>query len=203
MLLFTRSRRNVDSCFNQPARHFSDAVSLLEFIEMSTLALVPLSEYLGHTTDPDCEYVDGHLVARNVGEIGHSEAQGRTYAFVFVNCRNFWAGVEVRVQVRAERYRVPDVVIVRGGRPRGRIITAPPDVAVEVLSPEDRAGDVQDKIDDYLQFGIPVVWVIDPDRRRAWIHTAKQGAREVLDGVLRNAAGDLEVPFSAVFVEQA
>ena len=85
---------------------------------MSTLALVPLSEYLGHTTDPDCEYVDGHLVARNVGEIGHSDAQGRTYAFVSVNCRNFWAGLEVRVQVRAERYRVPDVVIVRGGRPR-------------------------------------------------------------------------------------
>ena len=91
-------------------------------------------------------------------------------------------------------------VIVRGGRPAGRVITAPPEVAVEVLSPEDRAADVQDRIDDYLRFGVPAVWLIDPERKRAWIHTP-EGACEALDRVLRNAAGDLEVPLSAVFPE--
>jgi Uma2 family endonuclease len=165
---------------------------------MSTAALVPLSDYLSHNTDPDCEYLEGRLVERNVGEISHGDAQGRTYAFVFFNQRGFWAGVEIRVQVRPDRYRVPDVVVVRGGRPSGRIITSPPEIAVEVLSPEDRAGEVQDKIDDYLQFGIQAVWLIDPERQRAWIHT-REGAREVSDGVLRNPAGDLEVPLSAVF----
>jgi len=99
-----------------------------------------------------------------------------------------------------ERFRVPDVVIVRGGRPAGRIITSTPEIAVEVLSPDDRAADVQGKIDDYLQFGIPAVWLIDPERQRAWIHT-KEGAREALDRVLRNPAGGLEVPLSAVFPE--
>jgi len=165
---------------------------------MSTLALVPLADYLRHTTDPDCEYVEGRLVERNVGEIVHSDAQGRTYAFLLHSGRGFWAGVETRVQVRPDRCRVPDVVIVRGGRPSGRFITAPPEVAVEILSPEDRAFDVQEKIDDYLQFGIPAVWLIDPERQRAWIHT-KDGAREAADRVLRNTAGDLEVPLSAVF----
>jgi Uma2 family endonuclease len=115
-----------------------------------------------------------------------------------LNGRGFWAGVEIRVQVRPDRYRIPDVVVVRGGRPVGRVITSPPEVAVEVLSPEDRAVDVQDKIDDYLQFGIPVVWLIDPERQRAWIHT-KEGAREAWDRILRNPAGDLEVPLRAVF----
>jgi Uma2 family endonuclease len=165
---------------------------------MSTLALVSLADYLGHTTDPDCEYVDGRLVERNVGEISHGDAQGRTYAFIFLNGRGFWPGVEIRVQVRPDRYRIPDVVVVRGGRPVGRVIASPPEVAVEVLSPEDRAVDVQDKIDDYLQFGIAVVWLIDPERQRAWIHT-KEGAREATDRILRNPAGDLEVPLSAVF----
>ncbi len=66
---------------------------------MSTLALASLDQYLGHTSHPDCEYVDGHLVERNLGEIS----------------------------------RVPDVVVVRGGRPNGRIITSPPEIAVEVL----------------------------------------------------------------------
>jgi len=165
-------------------------------------ALVPLSDYLDHTTDPDCEYMEGRLVERNVGEISHGDAQGRTYAWVLKNGPGFWAGVEIRVQIRPDRFRVPDVVVVRGGRPQGRIITSPPDVAVEVLSPEDRAADVQDKIDDYLQFGIPAVWLIDPERRRAWIHT-REGAREALDRVLRNFAGDLEVPLSAVLPDPA
>jgi hypothetical protein len=131
---------------------------------MSTLALVPLADYLVRTTDPDCDFVDGHLVERYVGEIGHGDAQGRIYALL--NGRGFWSGVEIRVQVRADRFRVPDVVVVRGGRPAGRVITAPPEVAVEVLSPEDRAIDLQAKINDYLQFGISTVWVVDPERQR-------------------------------------
>ncbi len=165
---------------------------------MSTLALVPPSDYLSRTTDPDCEYLEGRLVERNVGEIRHGGAQGRTYAFMLLNCPGFWAGVEIRVQIRSDRFRVPDVVVVRGGRPPGRIITSPPEVAVEVLSPEDRAADVQDKIDDYLQFGVQTVWLIDPERQRAWIHT-KEGAHEAFDRILRNAAGDVQVPLSAVF----
>ena len=167
---------------------------------MSTALLVPLSGYLSHTTDPDCEYLEGRLVERNVGEISHGDAQGRTYSHVLTTQRGFWAGVEIRVQVKPERFRVPDVVVVRGGRPEGRVITAPPEVAVEVLSPDDRASDVQEKIDDYLAFGIPAVWVIDPERQRAWVHTLT-GSHEVRDGVLRNPAGDLTVPLAAIFPE--
>jgi Uma2 family endonuclease len=85
---------------------------------------------------------------------------------------------------------------------RQSLITSPPEVAVEVLVPEDRAADVQGKIDDYLQFGISAVWLIDPERQRAWIHT-KEGAHEAADRVLRNPAGDLEVPLSAVFPNPA
>jgi Uma2 family endonuclease len=93
-------------------------------------------------------------------------------------------------------------VIVRGGRPPGRIIVTPPEVAVEVLSPDDRASEVQEKIDEYLRFGVAAVWLIDPERRRAWIHT-REGSRPAADGVLRNPAGDLEVPLSAVFPDPA
>jgi Uma2 family endonuclease len=165
---------------------------------MSTLALVPLGDYLRRTPDPDCEYLEGRLLERNVGEISHGDAQGRTYAYVLFNAPAFWAGVEIRVQIRPDRFRVPDVVIVRGPRPTGRIITAPPEVAVEVLSPEDRATDVQEKIDDYLQFGIPTVWIIDPERQRAWIHTTA-GSHETLTGLLHNQPGDLQVPLTAIF----
>lgn len=160
--------------------------------------IVSMRDYLSHTPDPDCEYVDGHLLERSVGEIGHGDAQGRTYAFVLFNAKGFWAGVEIRVQVSSNRFRIPDVVILRGGRPEGRIITEAPEVAVEVLSPEDRSSDVQDKIDEYLRFGVQAVWLIDPESQCAWIHTST-GSDEAQDQILRNPAGDLEVPLSAVF----
>ncbi len=167
---------------------------------MPAAVLVPLSEYLGHTYDPDCEYIDGMVQERNVGEIGHSDAQSALNAFIRTQIHGFWSGVEVRVQIRADRYRIPDVTIVRGGKPAGRVITAPPEVAVEILSPDDRAADIQDKIDDYLAFGVPCVWVIRPETRRAWIHT-NDGAREPKDGFLRNPAGDITVPLSAIFTD--
>ena len=54
----------------------------------------------------------------------------------------------------------------------------------EILSPEDRISRMQERIDDYLAFGVSYVWVIDPKTRRAWVHTPT-GISEVKDGVLR------------------
>jgi Uma2 family endonuclease len=168
--------------------------------DMSTATLVPVSEYLGTTYHPDLEYIEGVLKERNVGEMSHGEAQTMLAAYVLYKLRGFWAVVEVRAQIKADRFRIPDVTIVRGGKPLGRMFTEPPEVAVEVLSPDDRIADIQEKIDDYLAFGVPCVWVINPENRRAWIHT-KDGAREAKDGVLRNPAGDIEIPLSAIFAE--
>ena len=80
------------------------------------------------------------------------------------------------------------------------MFTEPPEVAVEVLSPEDRVSALQQRIDDYLAFGIPAVWVVDPETRRGFIHTA-DGVREAKDGVLRSADGALAVPLAAIFGE--
>jgi Uma2 family endonuclease len=127
----------------------------------------PVEEYLNTSfADGDREYVDGRIVERNLGEIDHSDLQGRIYLCVAVNYKGLWVGPEVRVQVAKQRFRVPDVAVVRGAKPQGRIITTPPHLVIEVLSPDDRAGDVQEKIDDYLAFGVPCVWVIDPRTRR-------------------------------------
>ena len=165
---------------------------------MATAVMVPLSEYLGHTYNPDCDYIDGILEERNVGEISHSEVQTAVAAYMRYRTTGFWAGVEARVHVKATRFRIPDVSIIRGGLPAGCIITSPPEIAVEILSPEDRASSIQDRIDDYLAFGIPCVWVINPVKLRAWVHTI-EGSREVRDGFLRNPAGDLAIPLSAIF----
>lgn len=70
--------------------------------------------------------------------------------------------------------RAPDIAFIRAERihglaPRG-FVTGPPDMAVEVLSPEDAAVDVACKVDEYLTCGTPLVLVIDPVARSVTVH---------------------------------
>ena len=162
--------------------------------------VVSVEEYLRTSfPDADREYVDGRIVERNVGEVDHSDVQSSILHYLRTRYKKrVWAGVAVRVQVKKNRFRIPDVTVMAGSKPAERIIRKPPAVAVEVLSPDDRAGDLEEKINDYLAFGIPYVWVINPETRRAYIHTTK-GSHEAKAGILRAENAGLEVPLSEIF----
>src|SRR5262249_36783129 len=45
-----------------------------------------------------------------------------------------------------------------------------PDLAVEVVPPNDLAYEVDEKVDDYLDAGIPLVWVVNPRSRTVRVH---------------------------------
>lgn len=49
-------------------------------------------------------------------------------------------------------------------------ISGPPTLAVEVLSASDRHRDIVEKIELYLDAGVPLVWVIDPDLKVVHVH---------------------------------
>ena len=69
--------------------------------------------------------------------------------------------------------RAPDVAFVRADRapapPRGYYPGAP-DLAVEVLSPDDRPGYVREKVAEWLEAGTRAVWVVDPRSRTVTVH---------------------------------
>ena len=169
---------------------------------MQPATLVSVEEYLNTSyPDGDREYIDGEIQERNLGEINHSDPQTAIAVYLRAHYKRFWTGVEVRVQIASDRFRVPDVTFVNGRKPAGRIIVTPPHVVVEILSPEDRAGQIQEKIDDYLSFGIPFVCVVNPETRRGYIHTAS-GSHEAKDGILRAANPDIELPLAEMFAEE-
>jgi Uma2 family endonuclease len=89
-------------------------------------------------------------------------------------------------------------VVVAGTMPSGRVITEPPLLAIEVLSRDDRADEIQEKIDDYLNFGIRFVWVVNPRTRQGYVHTV-EGSRPARDGILRTSNPALEVPLAELF----
>ncbi|HVP49047.1 MAG TPA: Uma2 family endonuclease [Bryobacteraceae bacterium] len=167
---------------------------------MGVTTLVSVEEYLRTSfPDADREYVDGRIVERNVGEVDHSDVQSSILHYLRTRYKKrIWAGVTVRVQVKKTRFRIPDVTVVAGSKPAERIIRKPPAVVMEVLSPDDRAGDIEEKINEYLAFGIPCVWVINPETRRAYVHTSK-GSHEAKERVWRAESAGIEVPLAAIF----
>jgi Uma2 family endonuclease len=63
-----------------------------------------------------------------------------------------------------------------------------PDLAIEVLSPSDRPRAVFDRVGEYLESGVRLVWVIDPQKRRAVEYRSLSEAREIaLSGMLEGA----------------
>jgi Uma2 family endonuclease len=160
--------------------------------------LVTVEEYLRTSfEDGDREYVDGEILERNLGETDHARMQTKISSYLIVHYPQYWTAVEVRVQVRSTRFRVPDVTIMASETVSSRIITDPPHVVIEVLSPEDRVGYMNRKIKDYLGFGVAYVWVLDPVTREAWIYT-REGGGPVGDGVLRAFNPDIEVPLASL-----
>jgi Uma2 family endonuclease len=167
---------------------------------MSTAALVSLQEYLTTTYRPDCDYVDGVLVERNVGQKDHGKLQGEVFAF-FRSRRQelrLSAFVEQRIQVSQRRYRIPDVCVVPLPEPDEQIFSQPPYICIEILSPEDSFPRLQERFDDYLAMGAPNVWVLDPASKRGWSITL-EGHFEALGGVLRTSDGRVEMPIAELF----
>jgi Uma2 family endonuclease len=161
--------------------------------------LVPVEEYLHTAYRPDCDYVDGVLVERNLGQTTHQMAQQEILVYLRERRArwNIFVIQELRVQVSPTRYRVPDLGVVLGGKPDEEILTKPPFLCIEILSPEDRISRMQERIDDYFRFGVRYVWLVDPQSRRAWIYTPGT-IQEVRDGVLRTADPELAAPLAEV-----
>ena len=163
---------------------------------------VSVEEYLSTVYEPDCEFVDGVIEERNGGEFEHSFLQ-LFVGSLFVGHRREWGIValsEQRVQVKPNRYRIPDLAIIRAGLPREPILTIPPLLVIEIQSPEDTLRRTTIKAGEYLAFGVEHVWVIDPQARVAYRGTPK-GLELVRDGELSVPGTPIHVSAQGLFAE--
>jgi Uma2 family endonuclease len=155
---------------------------------MASATLIPVSEYLNTSYRPDCDYIDGEVRERNVGERPHALLQSILVA-IFNSNRRVWgivAATELRVQTSTEHFRIPDVCILRRTDPVDAIVHTPPLVCVEVLSPRDTMTAMQERVDDYIHMGVEHIWLVDPISRHAYIATS--------DGFQQPTSGEFTVP---------
>jgi Uma2 family endonuclease len=169
---------------------------------MATAALISVEEYLATSYSPDVELIDGQLVERNLGEYDHANLQGALIAFLRTRHRewNIRALPEQRLRVSAKRYRIPDVCIVSREQPIEPVFTRPPLVCIEVLSRDDRLLSLEDRVDDYIEFGVENIWVLDPVKRRAYVCT-KGSFKEPEKGILVVPDSSIQIPLKDLFTD--
>jgi Uma2 family endonuclease len=129
------------------------------------------------------ELVDGHIVAKNVSiessrieskinQLLRNEAERTGDAAVYGSSLGYQCFPE-----DPGRIRKPDVSLVRRERlaqikgDRGFMPIAP-DLAVEVISPNDVSYEITRKIEEYLSARFSLIWIVDPPTRTVTIHRA-------------------------------
>jgi len=167
---------------------------------MSARTLISVEDYLASAYEPDCDFVDGHIEERNVGEWDHSRLQLKVGAYLLAHYGDTGLEVatELRIRVTQTRVRIPDICVFLQN-PGERVPTKPPFICIEILSPEDRMSRVEVRINDYLSMGVRYVWVLDPETKQAFTATAAAGLQEVKSGVLKTGNPVIEVPPSEIF----
>jgi Uma2 family endonuclease len=159
---------------------------------MASVTLIPVSEYLRTTYRPDCDYLEGEVRERNVGERPHALLQF-ILARIFNANRRAWgivAAPELRVRVAERRYRIPDITVMRRSDPPDAVVQVAPLLCVEVLSPSDTLVAMQERVDDYRRMGVEHVWVVDPMGRHAYVASER--------GFEQPESGEFTVPGSAI-----
>jgi len=132
--------------------------------------LTPFDQYLTTSYHPDREYIDGHTEERNLGTYDHARLLG-VLAVRLLNQQREWnirVLISLRMHLSPTRVRVPNITLLDRSQPIEQIVTHPPLIVIEILSPEDTWPRDEDRIADYLKFGVPSVWILDPATRRAW-----------------------------------
>jgi len=134
---------------------------------MATAVMIPLEVYLTTSYEHEPEWVDGELKERGLPDGYHSYFQGWFLAY-FKKLQmelGLRALSELRIQVRPQSYRIPDIAAFSVDVPFLPSPTVTPAICVEILSPDDRVSDLEAKIDDYVAMGVGAIWIVDPRRR--------------------------------------
>lgn len=144
-------------------------------------------------TAGDCyELINGTLVKREMGSLS-SWVGGKLLRLIgsFGEDHNLgWAfPADAGYQCFADdpdKVRKPDVsFVLRGRLPNEQVpegwIRIPPDLAVEVLSPNDLATVIDVKVKEYLDAGVRIVWVVNPETRTVIVHRADGSVSKLLE----------------------
>lgn len=138
---------------------------------MATASLTSVDEYVHQYIEagkkPACEYVDGLLVPKGMGNRKHSRLQRRLLELLQAYSE-FEAFPELHAKLRETEFRIPDIAVERKPVAESFYPTRTVYLCIEILSPDQTLGQMLEKCEHYHAWGTPYCWVIDPERQTTW-----------------------------------
>jgi Uma2 family endonuclease len=122
---------------------------------------------------PEPDYVHGEVVERALPTPAHAQIQALLILLLapLLERTRLFLLPELRVQIEPCVFRVADLAVYRERLPQGRYATTPAFVAVEIVSPDDRYTELTQRLEDYRRWGVPHVWLVDPQLKRLYKYT--------------------------------
>ena len=145
---------------------------MLRFRQMATKPQIQAEEYLHMSFEHDAEFIHGELVERAMPDEIHSAIQFFLLMRfgTLVHSHPVYPRSELRVRVAPDTYRIPDVAVFAGAHPPP-IPDKPPLVIVEIVSRDDRHLDLMQKLEEYRQWGVAHIWVVNPATKGFAVYT--------------------------------
>ncbi len=151
---------------------------------------MPLDEFLSEQSRQPFELVNGERIAQLPNVFGHAEVIQLLFLLLFQWTQTHRTGrvFSETTFILSDRQnpdwvtgsRIPDLMVYAGDRIdeykahtpdyREKPLALVPDLVIEGVSPSDKVGDLDDKIDAYLSDGVRLIWVLKPQRGRAVVY---------------------------------
>jgi len=158
-----------------------------------------------------CELIRGQLNMMSPAGYRHGNVAGNIHALLWNYVKKHKLGNVLAaesgfvLESDPDTVRAPDVAFIRKDRLPGadhvKFFKGAPDLAVEVLSPEDRLAQIVRKVGDWLSAGAQTVWVVNPKTNTITVYRDDQTIAIFQDDdTIKN---DPAVPGFKMKVEQA
>jgi Uma2 family endonuclease len=130
----------------------------VELVEGVPVEMAPTSDLHGEIAGLITFYLIGYVLEHDLGSVRSAET-----GFLISRDPDAVRAADVAFISKERGAQITD---------RDKYTPFPPDLAVEVVSPSDRAGSIQEKIRDYLEVGVRLLWVIHPQTQQVVVYTA-------------------------------
>lgn len=164
MVTLSKTHLTANDLYNMP-----DHGGRNELVKGEILPMSPASTKHGQIT---------FRLAFKVGLFANEHSLGEVYA----------AETGFTLSKNPDTVRAPDVAFIARDRIPGKGIPdtgfweIAPDLIAEIVSPNDRMSDVQDKITDYLNAGVRLIWLVDPKTRTVTVYQSRQQVEILIEG---------------------
>lgn len=156
--------------------------------------LITAEEFARWPDEGRCELVHGKIVHLTASRPLHGLIEVRLGSRLFTYADSTGRGVvlggEVGLWVRRnpDSVRGADLVFISRERytshnPKGFLDVAP-ELVIEILSPDDRRGEVMEKLEDYFAMGVDLVWIVDPEHRYVFAYRSLMEVERFEEGDL-------------------